>query len=85
MDEVQASIGLHEEFAFEAIISEIDSQSGNENHLASGDTFGGLLHSSFKVARALRTSFKEIEVYVPHIAASEGTLIALAIRSSWDA
>jgi Serine dehydrogenase proteinase len=29
------------------------------------------------VARALRTSFKEIEVYVPHIAASGGILIAL--------
>jgi len=78
VDEVQASIGLHEEFAFEAVIDEIETRGLAEKKIILLlNTFGGLLHSSFKVARALRTSFKEIEIYVPHIAASGGTLIAL--------
>lgn len=78
VDEVQASIGLHEEFAFEAVIDEVQSLGlADKKIILLLNTFGGLLHSSFKVARALRTSFKEIEIYVPHIAASGGTLIAL--------
>lgn len=76
-DEVQASIGFHEEFAFEAVIDEIRNRGlSDKKVILLLNTFGGLLQSSFKVARALRTSFKEIEVYVPHIAASGGTLIA---------
>ncbi|HDQ05276.1 MAG TPA: hypothetical protein ENN36_00950, partial [Candidatus Bathyarchaeota archaeon] len=38
---------------------------------------GGLVQSSYKIARALRKTFKEIIVFVPHIAASGGTLLAL--------
>ena len=38
---------------------------------------GGLVQSSYKVARASRKTFKEISVFVPHIAASGGTLLAL--------
>jgi len=77
-DEVQASIGFHEEFAFEAVIDEIQNRGlSDKKVILLLNTFGGLLQSSFKVARALRTSFKEIEVYVPHIAASGGTLIAV--------
>lgn len=78
IDEVHASIGLHEEFAFEAVIDEIVSRGliGKKLMLVV-NTLGGAMHSSFKVARALRQSFKQIEVFVPHIAASGGTLIAL--------
>lgn len=78
VEEIQASIGLHEEFAFEAVIDEIYDQGlADRKILLLLNTFGGLLHSSFKVARALRSAFKKIEIYVPHIAASGGTLIAL--------
>jgi len=38
---------------------------------------GGLVQSSYKIARALRKAFSEIIVFVPHIAASGGTLLAL--------
>jgi len=78
VEEVNASIGLHEEFAFEALIDELYSN-GYKDHklMLLLNSPGGALHSSFKVARAIRQSFKPIEVYVPHMAASGGTLIAL--------
>jgi Serine dehydrogenase proteinase len=77
--EVSAVIGLHEEFAFEALIDEV-SDLGLQHHklMMLLNSPGGGLHSSFKVARAIRNSFKSIEIYVPHMAASGGTLIALA-------
>lgn len=76
--EIQASIGMHEEFAFEALIDELVSN-GFQNHklMLLLNSPGGGLHSSFKVARAIRQSFKHVEVFVPHMAASGGTLIAL--------
>lgn len=69
--EMRAAIGLHEEFAFEAVIDEINEQKmANKKLMLLLNSLGGGLHSSFKVARALRQSFSknEIEVYVPHIA-----------------
>ena len=78
VQEVNASIGLHEEFAFEALIDELFSNGYRDHKLMLLlNSPGGALHSSFKVARAIRQSFKPIEVYVPHMAASGGTLIAL--------
>lgn len=38
---------------------------------------GGSLTSAFKAAKALREAFDDITVFVPHIAASGGTLLAL--------
>ena len=38
---------------------------------------GGSLASAFKTANAVRDTFSDITVFVPHIAASGGTLIAL--------
>lgn len=76
---VSASIGLHEEFAFEAVIDEIITRSmDTKKIMLLLNTNGGVMHSCFKVARALRTTFKKMEIYVPHIAASGGTLVALA-------
>jgi hypothetical protein len=78
VQEVNASIGLHEEFAFEALIDELFSKGFKDHKLMLLlNSPGGALHSSFKVARAIRQSFRPIEVYVPHMAASGGTLIAL--------
>jgi Serine dehydrogenase proteinase len=78
VEKINASIGLHEEFAFEALIDEL-SDRGFKDHklMLLLNSPGGALHSSFKVARAIRKSFKPIEIYVPHMAASGGTLIAL--------
>ncbi len=79
VNEVSAVIGLHEEFAFEALIDEL-SELGFQNHklMMLLNSPGGGVHASFKVARAIRSSFKGIEIYVPHMAASGGTLIALS-------
>ncbi|HEV2234888.1 MAG TPA: ATP-dependent Clp protease proteolytic subunit [Terriglobia bacterium] len=77
--EVSASIGLHEEFSFEALIDELFSQGyKNQKLMLLLNSPGGGLHSSFKVARAIRQSFNPVDIYVPHMAASGGTLIALA-------
>jgi hypothetical protein len=78
VDEIWASIGLHEEFAIEAIIEDVASlQQPVKKLMLLLNTPGGGLHSSYKVAKALRKAFDEIEVYVPHMAASGGTLISL--------
>jgi len=79
VEEIAASIGLHEEFAFEALIDELGELGvAHSKIMILLHSPGGGMHSSFKVARAIRESFKEIEVYIPHMAASGGTLIALA-------
>jgi hypothetical protein len=79
VETVSAQIGLHEEFAFEALIDEIRERGKQDNKIMILlNSPGGGLHASFKVARAIRESFKQIEMYVPHMAASGGTLIALA-------
>jgi len=41
------------------------------------NTVGGSLASSFTIAMAIRRTFGDITVFVPHIAASGGTLMAL--------
>lgn len=41
------------------------------------NTPGGLVASSFKIALAVRRCFEDITVFIPHIAASGGTMLAL--------
>jgi hypothetical protein len=73
-----ASMGISEEFGIESVIEEIKEQkSPCENLYLLINSPGGLVSSSYKVARALRKNFKNIVVFVPHIAASGGTLISL--------
>lgn len=82
---ISASIGLSEEFGTETVIDKLREILGKEDpekklsklHLLINSP-GGFVHSSFKVAKALRSTFDKITVYVVHIAASGGTLISLA-------
>jgi hypothetical protein len=74
---VNAQMGLSEEFAVETAINQIQNMTQNRKLLFLVNSPGGLVQSSYKVARALRKTFKEITVFVPHIAASGGTLLAL--------
>jgi len=74
---ISAHMGLSEEFAVETVINEIKKQTDCEKLLLLINSPGGLVQTSYKVARALRKAFKEIIVFVPHMAASGGTLIAL--------
>jgi len=73
-----ATIGLSEEFGVETVIEKIKKLSPKSERLyLLINSPGGFVGSSYKVAKALRENFKEIIVFVPHIAASGGTLIAL--------
>jgi hypothetical protein len=75
---LMASIGFSEEFGIETAINKIKETAPKPNRLYLViNTFGGGVNSSYKVARALKMNFKDITVFIPHIAASGGTLIAL--------
>ena len=72
-----AQMGLSEEFTVETAINQIRTKTDATKLLLLVNSSGELVQSSYKVARALRKTFKEIVVFVPHIAASGGTLLAL--------
>jgi ATP-dependent protease ClpP protease subunit len=72
-----ASIGLSEEFAIVTAIETIKHQGVNRLYLLVNSPGGGVA-SSYKIARMIRASFAEIKAFVPHVAASGGTLMILA-------
>lgn len=74
----RAQIGILEEFGLETAIEQIKQSAPKTEHLCLLlNSPGGLIQSSYKVARALRNNFKKITVFIPHIAASGGTLVAI--------
>lgn len=73
-----ASFSIREEFAVESVIERISSSSRTSKLILLINSPGGALSASYKVARALRTSFDQITTVVPHIAASGATMVALA-------
>lgn len=74
---ISAELGISEEFAIETAIEKIKEQTQCEKLILLINSPGGFVSSSYKVAKALRCNYKEIKVFVPHIAPSGGTLIAL--------
>jgi hypothetical protein len=74
---VNAQMGLSEEFAVETAINQIQTKTEVRKLMLLVNSPRGRVQSSYKIARALRKAFKEIIVFVPHIAASGGTLLAL--------
>lgn len=72
-----AEIGLTEELNIEDAIEKLKAKDIKDLILVI-NSFGGGVSSSFKIAYAIRKSFNKITVFIPHIAASGGTLIALA-------
>jgi len=74
---LSAELGISEEFGVESVINDIRKMTDCSTLYLLLNSPGGLVASSYKVARALRKSFKKIVVFVPHIAASGGTLVAL--------
>jgi hypothetical protein len=72
-----ASIGLSEEFAIVTAIETIKAANVDSLYLLINSPGGGV-SSSYKIARMLRASFGNIKAFVPHIAASGGTLMVLA-------
>jgi hypothetical protein len=76
IQEARAFIGLPDEFGVEALIRELKSSSVRKAYLLVNSP-GGTMESSYKIARAIRMCLGEIVTFVPHIAASGGTLLAL--------
>lgn len=71
-----AEIALTEELKMEDAILALKTEGVTDLHLMI-NSMGGGVSSSFKIAQALRRNFDSIKVYVPHMAVSGGTLIAL--------
>ncbi len=72
-----AQIGLVEEFIVEDTLEEISKKTNIKKVFFLINSFGGGLPSSYKIAKAIRNAFNDITVFVPHIAVSGGTLLAL--------
>lgn len=73
---ILAEIGLLDELAVEDALEAL-CNAGTRNLAFLVNSFGGGVSSSFKIAWSVRKSFDRITVFVPHIAASGGTLLAL--------
>ena len=74
------SINIVDEFGMEEVLGEITRRTKGfkkKNVYFLVNSLGGNLSSSFKTAKSIRDTFDEITVFVPHIAASGGTLLAL--------
>lgn len=77
VEETRAEIGISEEFGIEMALEHIKKESDSKKLILLVGSPGGYIASSYKVALALRDYFEHIIVFVPHIAASGGTLVAL--------
>lgn len=75
-----ATIGLSEEFAILSAVEEIKAQKIDRLYVLINSP-GGYVPSSYKIAKLLRSSFDEIKAFIPHMAASGGTLMALAANT----
>jgi len=76
VEEIAAHIGLQEEFGIELVVDKFKEHNVDQVYLMV-NSFGGAMTSSYKIAKVLRSSFKEIVTFVPHVAASGGTIVAL--------
>ena len=74
-----ATISIPDEFGMEEALNQIQDKMGKKAKRAYLliNSLGGVVGSSFKIAQAIRDAFDDITVFVPHIAASGGTLLAL--------
>lgn len=74
-----ASIGFYEELGIEEAVQKIKKSltTPKKKLFLLIESRGGGVDSSYKIARYLRYSFDEIVTFVPHMAASGGTLITL--------
>lgn len=76
IEEARAFISLPDEFGVEAVVKELKAANVKKAYLLVNSP-GGTMQSSYMIARAIRMCLDEIITFVPHIAASGGTLLAL--------
>jgi hypothetical protein len=77
---VSAIMNIRDEFGIEKILTEIQEKIPdykNKKLYLLVNSVGGSLSSAYKIARAIRDSFSDITVFVPHFALSGGSLLAL--------
>lgn len=74
---INPSIHIFEEIGIEDAVSKIKQENITKLYLLL-NSFGGSATASYKVARMIRDNFEEITVFIPHLAQSGGTVIALA-------
>ena len=76
---VDSMISARDEIGIEQALTHIKKAcpSGNRKLYLLVNSLGGYTSSAFKIAMAIRKSFTDITVFVPHIAASGGTILAL--------
>jgi hypothetical protein len=79
--EESAQIGIREEYELVKAIRVIKNNSNTEKLFLLINSPGGAVESSYIIAHALQESFKDITVFIPHIAASGATLISLVGKS----
>jgi Serine dehydrogenase proteinase len=72
----RASIGLLDEFGVEALVNKLAAAKVKRAYLLVNSP-GGAMDSSYKIALAVRQALDHITTFVPHVAASGGTLLAL--------
>jgi len=78
---IYAELSPAEEFAVESFINrvkEVDIPRDNRTLELLLHSYGGGVESAYMIAKALRKNFSKIRVYIPHIAASGATLIAIS-------
>lgn len=75
-----ASMNIRDEFGVEKVLTELEEKMPDckkKKVYLLVNSVGGNLSSAYKIARAVRDSFEDITVFVPHYALSGGTLLAL--------
>jgi ATP-dependent protease ClpP protease subunit len=76
-DTVSASIGLLEEFGVEALVAKLREKGVKRAYMLVNSP-GGQMDSSYKIALAVREALDDVTSFVPHVAASGGTLLTIA-------
>jgi membrane-bound ClpP family serine protease len=78
---IYAELSPPEEFAVESFINrvkEVNIPRDNRTLELLLHSYGGGVDSAYMIAKALRKNFSKIRVYIPHVAASGATLIAIS-------
>jgi len=74
---LHAELGAPEEFGIENFIEKAEERNIKKIYILI-HSFGGNVDSAYIIAKALRDSFKEMVAFIPQIAASGATLIAIS-------
>ena len=76
----RSEMSIRDEFSIEEALTKISKEYGQKPRklYLLVNSPGGSTSSAFKIAMAIRRSFDDITVFVPHMAASGGTVLALA-------